>query len=172
MEAAEGGRARYRRLADRAAQLYAPVVHAAAFLTFLGWMLATGDWHRAIGVAIAVLIITCPCALGLAVPIVQVVAARRLFENGIMVKDGSGIERLAEIDTALFDKTGTLTLGRPRLVDAGLTIARRAGDRRRDGRAFPPSAVAARSRRPSADRQDGRLTDLAEHPGLGVEGAA
>ncbi|WP_375162736.1 heavy metal translocating P-type ATPase [Mesorhizobium sp. Mes31] len=173
MEAAEGGRARYRRIADRASALYSPIVHTIALVSLLGWLYATGDWHLSISIAISVLIITCPCALGLAVPIVQVVATARLFERGIMVKDGSALERLAEADAVLFDKTGTLTLGNLCLTNVDV---------------IPPSAlgigaaIAAGSRHPAARaivvEAAGRsmptfsFDNLEEVPGLGLEGSA
>ncbi|MBK8456096.1 MAG: cadmium-translocating P-type ATPase [Phyllobacteriaceae bacterium] len=166
MEAAESGRARYRRIADRAAQFYAPAVHLTAFLSFLGWMAVSGDWHHALTIAVAVLIITCPCALGLAVPIVQVVAARRLFDAGVMVRDGAAFERMAEATTAVFDKTGTLTLGRPELL--------------RDGEIDPAAlavaaALARQSRHPlsqalaaAADPAPLNIASIAETPGQGI----
>ena len=118
MEQAAQGRSRYVRIADRAARLYAPAVHTLAALSFITWLLLGAGWHQALLVAAAVLIITCPCALGLAVPAAQIVAAGSLMRAGVLVKDGTALERLAEADRAIFDKTGTLTLGRPELVNA------------------------------------------------------
>ena len=169
MEQAEDGRARYVRLADRAARIYAPAVHLIALLTFIGWMAATGgDWSHALWIAVSVLIITCPCALGLAVPAVQVVASGVLFNRGILVKDGTALERLAEADRAVFDKTGTLTTGHPRIVAVTM-----------DDRAMALAAALARqSRHPLAqaladyagagDGADAEAVE--EHPGQGLSG--
>ena len=111
-------RSRYLRLADRAARLYAPMVHATAAITAIGWLVAGASLHDSIITAIAVLIITCPCALALAIPAVQVVASGTLFRAGVILNAGDAIERLAEVDTVVFDKTGTLTLPEPRVANA------------------------------------------------------
>ena len=105
------------RLADRAGRLYAPLVHATAALTAVGWLIAGASLHDSLVTAIAVLIVTCPCALALAIPAVQVVATGQLFRAGVILNSDDAIERLAEADTVVFDKTGTLTLPEP-CVDA------------------------------------------------------
>ncbi len=117
MENAEQRRADYVTLADRIASAYAPVVHVLAAITFFGWVLfGSLGWQHALLTSVAVLIITCPCALGLAVPVVQVVAAGRLLKQGILLKTGSALERLSKVDVIIFDKTGTLTEGKLELL--------------------------------------------------------
>ncbi len=110
LENAVQARSRYVQLADRASRLYAPVVHAAALLTMLGWVAYGATWHDAIVIAISVLIITCPCALGLAIPAVQTVVSGAMFRTGVLLNSGDAIERMAVTDRVVFDKTGTLTL--------------------------------------------------------------
>lgn len=114
MQQAEQRQTRAVQLADRMASWYTPVVHILAAITFLGWWLSGGaPWQVALIYATTVLIITCPCAMGLAVPAVHVLASGRLFRSGILLKSADALEQLAEIDTVVFDKTGTLTEGRP-----------------------------------------------------------
>ncbi|ATY33562.1 heavy metal translocating P-type ATPase [Sphingomonas psychrotolerans] len=171
MEAASQSRSRYVRVADRAARFYAPAVHTLAAASFAGWMLAGAGWHEALLIAVAVLIITCPCALGLAVPAAQVVAAGALMRRGILVKDGSALERLAEADTARFDKTGTLTLGRPvpqgalalEADEAPAALALARASRHPIARALAQTLEAAGVRAAN-------LSDVREHAGLGIEG--
>jgi Cu2+-exporting ATPase len=166
MESAEQGRARYAAIADRVARWYAPVVHVAALSTFLGWTLLMGmAWQPALMIAVSVLIITCPCALALAVPVVQVVASGRLMRQGILLKSATALERLAQVDHVLFDKTGTLTLGKPELMPGDWT----------DKDLDEAAALASASRHPLARalaRQKPSvmpLKDVVELAGLGLE---
>ena len=171
MEQAAQGRSRYVRIADRAARLYAPAVHTLAALSFVTWLALGAGWHQSLLIAAAVLIITCPCALGLAVPAAQIVTAGSLMRAGVLVKDGTALERLAEVDRALFDKTGTLTLGRPELVNADALSG--------EDKAIA-LGLAQASRHPIADairrtlaRQGiapATLTDVVEKPGFGLTG--
>ena len=109
LETAESSRNSYTTLADKAARVYAPAVHLLALVAFAGWVIATGDARLALNIAISVLIITCPCALGLAVPAVTTAAISRLFQMGYLVKHATALERMAEVSAIVFDKTGTLS---------------------------------------------------------------
>jgi Cu2+-exporting ATPase len=164
VEAGAQSKSKYVQLADKAAAVYVPVVHAAAALTFVGgWALGLGP-REALIRAVAVLIITCPCALGLAVPAVQIMASARLFRDRVLVKSGAALERLAEVDHVVFDKTGVLTEGRPQPLDpcpAALAMA-------------APLARASRhplARALAAAAGDGAVAEqVTEVAGQGVEG--
>lgn len=117
LDNAASSKSRYVRLADKVASAYAPVIHIAAAMTFVVWLAFGASFHDAILTAVAVLIITCPCALALAVPVVQVVASGAMFRCGILLNSGDAIERMARVDTVVFDKTGTLTMPEQRVAN-------------------------------------------------------
>ncbi|MFY9211247.1 MAG: heavy metal translocating P-type ATPase [Aestuariivita sp.] len=167
---AESGRSNYTSLADKAAKLYAPGVHILAALSFLGWYLYTWDVRTALNIAAAVLIITCPCALGLAVPAVTTAASGRLFRKGMLIKDATALERLAAVDTVVFDKTGTLTAGTPELTNSGdhdratLEVALGLAE----VSSHPLSRSLTRAAR-AAGIKAARLSDVVEVPGYGTQ---
>lgn len=116
VETAQSSRAPMERLADQASSLFVPTVLGIAVLTFGIWALATQSMQQALATAVAVLVIACPCAMGLAVPAALTVAVGRGAQLGVLFKGGEALERLSKIDTVVLDKTGTLTVGRPVLA--------------------------------------------------------
>ena len=169
---AESARTRYTTLADRAARAYSPLVHLLSFSAFGYWMWATGgDVRFAINISAATLIITCPCALGLAVPAVVTAASGKLFRKGLLIKSGSALERLAEVDTVVFDKTGTLTMGAPEptnLADHGPQVLAVAAALA--GASSHPLAQSLAAAVQAAGVAPAVLEDVAEVPGYGIEG--
>jgi Cu2+-exporting ATPase len=169
---AENSKTKYTTLAERAASWYSPLVHILSFSAFGFWLWKTGgDVRFAVNISAAVLIITCPCALGLAVPAVVTAASGKLFRKGLLIKHGTALERLAQVDTVVFDKTGTLTMGTPEPVNftdhpreaieiaAGLAL----------GSSHPLALALADAARAAGIAPAG-ITDLREVPGYGVEG--
>lgn len=169
---AEEARGRHASLADRAARAYSPLVHLLAFGAFLVWLQKSGgDLRLAANIAAATLIITCPCALGLAVPAVVTAASGHLFRRGLLVKSATALERLAEVDTVVLDKTGTLTLGTPEPLDLSCHAAEdlQMALALAQGSAHPLAQALARAisrlgHRPAS------VTGLTERPGHGIEG--
>jgi Cu+-exporting ATPase len=135
---AQTGKAPVQRLADRVSAVFVPVVMAISVATLAGWLLATGDPADAFTAAVAVLIIACPCALGLATPTALMVGTGRGAQLGILIRGPEVLERTREVTTVVLDKTGTVTEGRVRLVENGL----------------PPEAL----------RLAGAVEDASEHP--------
>lgn len=167
---AETARNRYTSLADKAAAIYAPVVHLLALAAFLFWFWYSGDWRMSMNIAVATLIITCPCALGLAVPAVTTAASGRMFKDGMLLKSATAMERLAEVDHVVFDKTGTLTEGNPALdaparhktrdFELALALA--------EGSSHPLAQSLTKAAR-KAGVEPAMVTDVREVPGKGIE---
>lgn len=117
VESAQAKKAPIQRLVDKVSEIFVPVVIVLAFVTLLAWGFIGGDWQLAILNSVAVLVIACPCALGLATPTAIMVGTGVAARHGILIKDAEALELAHAVKTVAFDKTGTLTEGRPKLVD-------------------------------------------------------
>ena len=171
---AQGSKAPIARLADRVAGIFVPIVLAIAVVT-LAWWLTHSDVHTAISRAVAVLVVACPCALGLATPTAILVAMGKGAELGVLFKDGAALERTASLQIALFDKTGTLTEGRPEIVDVvpadGVTredLLRVAGSIA-SGSQHPLARAVVELARKESVSFDASPTGVRSEPGLGLE---
>ncbi len=118
VESAQAKKAPIQRLVDRVSAVFVPVVIARALVTLLGWVATSGDWEGAILNAVAVLVIACPCALGLATPTAIMVGTGAAAKRGILIKDAEALEVAHDVSVVAFDKTGTLTMGQPQLMAA------------------------------------------------------
>lgn len=116
VESAQAGKAPIQRVVDQVSAVFVPIVLALALITLLGWGLGSGDWQLAILNAVAVLVIACPCALGLATPTAIMAGTGVAARRGILIKDAQALEVAHRLQVVAFDKTGTLTEGKPRLV--------------------------------------------------------
>ncbi|MGH8757938.1 MAG: heavy metal translocating P-type ATPase [Burkholderiales bacterium] len=117
VEKAQGSKAPIQRLADRISGIFVPIVVAISVMTFVAWWMLSGDFTQALINAVAVLVIACPCALGLATPTAIMVGSGRGAQSGILVRSAAALERAGKIRTLVVDKTGTLTLGKPAVTD-------------------------------------------------------
>ncbi|KAA0095235.1 Cu(2+)-exporting ATPase [Mycolicibacterium sp. P1-18] len=169
VEAAQSGKADVQRLADRISAVFVPVVIAVAALTFAGWLLAGGSATAALTAAVAVLIIACPCALGLATPTALLVGTGRGAQLGILIKGPQVLESTRRVDTVVLDKTGTVTTGRMSVADVmgDDDVLRLAGALENASEHPIGRAVAARA---AAEGALPAVTDFANHGGRGVVG--
>ncbi len=158
-------KSRHRQLADRAAEWYAPVVHTASAITFVAWWAWGLGWQPSLVIAISVLIITCPCALGLAIPAVQVVASGSLFRNQVLLNRSDALERFSKVDLVVFDKTGTLTRPRAGISNPDACSAEQLSEAIALAKAssHPLSAALA-----SMDRTIQPMPDVTEEKGRGL----
>jgi Cu+-exporting ATPase len=173
VEEAQGSKAPIQRLADRVAGIFVPAVLGVAAVTFLIWLLAAGDLTMGLISAVAVLVIACPCAMGLATPTAIMVGTGKGAENGVLIRSGESLELAHKLDAIVFDKTGTITLGEPSLTDivslngwSRIDLLRLAGAAEKNSE-HPLGIAIAEAARRELD-QIGEAHDFQAAPGKGV----